>query len=56
MREQSAFQCVVGDILRQWPLQTGRRHSFQIVLDRAARHPEAPSDLARAHPFMVKPQ
>ena len=50
MREQPAFQGVVGDILRQWPLQTGRRHSLQIVLDRAARHAEAPSDLALLTP------
>jgi len=56
VREQSALQDLVGDILRQRPLQTRRRHSFQIVLDRAARHAEAPPDLARAHPFMAKPQ
>jgi hypothetical protein len=55
MREQPAFQDIVGDILRQRPLQT-RRRSFQLVLDPAARHAEAPPDLSRAHPLMAKPQ
>ena len=50
------FQSVVGDVVRQRPRQPGRRRSFQIVLDRRARHAKTSPDLARAHPIVVKPQ
>ena len=42
--------------VRQRPCQPGRRRSFQIVLDRRARHAKTSPDLARAHPIVVKPQ
>ena len=50
------FQSVVGDVVRQRPRQPRRRRSFQIVLDRRARHAKTSPDLARAHPIVVKPQ
>jgi len=50
------LQGVVGDLLAQWPFQPRCRRPFQIVLDRAARHAKAPSDLARAHAFVAKAQ
>jgi Ku protein len=50
------FQGVVGDLLAQRPFQPYCRRPFQIVLNRAARHAKASSDLARAHALVVKAQ
>ena len=50
------FQRLLGDVVRQGPLQPGRRRPFQIVLDRRSRHAQTPPDLARAHPIVVKSQ
>ena len=54
--KQPSCQSLVGDVIGQRPCQPGRRRSLQIVLDRRARHAKTSTDLARAHPIVVKPQ
>jgi hypothetical protein len=54
--KQPSFQSLVGDVGGERPCQPGRRRPLQIVLDRRARHAKTATDLARAHPIVVKPQ
>ena len=52
--KQPLFKHIVGGRFRQRPLQACHRCSLQVVLDRAARHPQQPPDLPRANPVMIK--
>ena len=54
--EQPLLQHVVGQLGGQRPRQPGRRRPLEVVLNRAARHPQRAPDLAGAHPIAVKPQ
>ena len=54
--EQPLLQHVVRQLGRQRPRQPGRRRPLEIVLNRAARHPQRAPDLAGTHPIAVKPQ
>src|SRR6266478_8603885 len=50
MGKQTLFKNGVGQVARQRPRQPGSRGTLEIVLDRAARHPERAPDLPALTP------
>ncbi len=55
MGEQTLFKNGVRQVASQRPRKPGGRGPLEIVLDRAARHPERAPDLPGAHPVTGKP-
>jgi hypothetical protein len=54
--EQPLLENLVAPLGRQRPIDPGRPRSLEIVLDRAARHPERAPDRSCAHAVVVQPQ
>src|SRR5579871_4479153 len=53
--KQSLFDNLVGPLGRQRPADPRYPRSLEIVLDRAARHPQRAPDLACAYALVVQP-